>query len=135
LLPSPIVTIVLSHHPIHLVSQIFISKICRLLYSPFNVNHLDLWYFLTYPFKFWIEKKQHYLSKHFRLQYTIIFLENLPIIKKNKKKSPQDGRQMVKMKFNSCKIIPHYCNNIFALHMQTFTISILFLNTFNIAIH
>jgi hypothetical protein len=52
---------------------------------------------------------------------------------KKKKNSPQDGRQMVEVKFNSYKIIPHYYNNKFALHMHT--ISALILNTFNTAIH
>jgi len=42
---------------------------------------------------------------------------------------------MVEVKFNSYKIIPHYYNNKFALHMHTSTISVVILNTFNIAIH
>jgi hypothetical protein len=42
---------------------------------------------------------------------------------------------MVKMKFNLCIIIPHYCNNKFALHMHTSTISTLIFNTFNTTIH
>ncbi len=42
---------------------------------------------------------------------------------------------VIEMKFNSCKIIPHYYNNRFALHMHTSTISTLILNTFNTAIH
>ncbi len=45
------------------------------------------------------------------------------------------SRWLVKVKFNSCKIIPHYYNNIFAPHMHTFTIYALFLNTLNTAIH
>jgi hypothetical protein len=42
---------------------------------------------------------------------------------------------MVEVKFNSYKIIPHYYKNRFALHMHTFTISALIINTFNTAIH
>jgi len=42
---------------------------------------------------------------------------------------------MVKMKFNSYRIIAHYCNNKFALHMHTSTIYALILNTLNIVIH
>jgi hypothetical protein len=34
---------------------------------------------------------------------------------------------MVEMKFNSYKIIPHYCNNRFAFHMHTFNIYALIL--------
>jgi len=41
----------------------------------------------------------------------------------------------VKVKFNSYKTIPHYCNNKFALHMHTFSIYALILNTLNITIH
>jgi hypothetical protein len=37
--------------------------------------------------------------------------------------------------FNSYIIIPCYCNNIFALHIDSFTIYALILNTFNFAIH
>jgi len=42
---------------------------------------------------------------------------------------------MVEVKFNYCKIIPHYYNNKFTLHMHTFNIYALILNTINIAIH
>jgi len=42
---------------------------------------------------------------------------------------------MVEVKFNSYRIIPHYYNNKFPLHMHTFIIFALFLNTLNIAIH
>ncbi len=42
---------------------------------------------------------------------------------------------MVEVKFNCCIIIPHYCNNKFALHMHTFTIFALILTTLNYAIH
>jgi hypothetical protein len=42
---------------------------------------------------------------------------------------------LVEVKFNLCRIIPHYYNNKFALHMHTFNNSVLFLNTLNIAIH
>jgi len=42
---------------------------------------------------------------------------------------------MVEMKFNSYRIIPHYYNNKFALHMHTSINSALIFNTFNIAIH
>jgi hypothetical protein len=42
---------------------------------------------------------------------------------------------LIEMRFNLCIIIPHYSNNIFALHMHTFIISTLILNTFNTAIH
>jgi hypothetical protein len=56
---------------------------------------------------------------------TTKIIENLfdSIQKKQKKNSLQDGCQMIKMKFNSCKIIPHYCSNIFALqyaHIHNF---------------
>jgi len=37
--------------------------------------------------------------------------------------------------FNSYIIIPRYYNNIFALHINSFTISALIFNTFNFAIH
>jgi hypothetical protein len=57
------------------------------------------------------------------------------IIEKIEKHSPQHGSQMVKMKFNSYRIIPFYCNNIFALHMHTSTIFASILNTFNMTIH
>jgi hypothetical protein len=66
---------------------------------------------------------------------TTKIVKNLIIIVKKQKKSPQDGCQMVEMKFNSYKIIPHYYNNIFALHMHTSTIFALIFNTLNIAIH
>jgi hypothetical protein len=33
--------------------------------------------------------------------------------------------------FNAYKIIPHYCNNVFALQMYTFTIFALIFNTLN----
>jgi len=85
-----------------------------------------------------LKKKKHYSNEHFHLHYITKFVENLPITKEKTEKkqiSPQDGRQMVEMKFDSCKIIPHYYNNIFVLHMHTFTNSVFFLNTFNIAIH
>jgi hypothetical protein len=42
---------------------------------------------------------------------------------------------MVEVKFNSCKIIPRYYNNKFAIHMHTSTISTLIFNAFNTAIH
>jgi hypothetical protein len=47
----------------------------------------------------------------------------------------QDGRQMVEVKFNSCIIIPHYCNKRFALHMHTSIIYALIFSTFNTTIH
>jgi len=42
---------------------------------------------------------------------------------------------LVAMKFNSCRIIPHYCNNKFAFHMHKFIIFALFSNTPNNTIH
>ncbi len=42
---------------------------------------------------------------------------------------------MVEVKLNSCRIISHYCKNIFALHIHTSIISTLMFNTFNIIIH
>jgi hypothetical protein len=42
---------------------------------------------------------------------------------------------MVEVKFNSWKIIPHYYNNKFALHMHTFIIFALIIKTLNIVIH
>jgi len=37
--------------------------------------------------------------------------------------------------FNSYIIIPHYCNNIFAIQMHQFTIFTLIFNTLNFVIH
>ncbi len=45
----------------------------------------------------------------------------------------KDG-PLVEVRFNFCIIIPHDCNNKFALHMHTSIIFALILNTFNIAI-
>jgi hypothetical protein len=50
-------------------------------------------------------------------------------------KKPTLLTRLLVVKFNSYRIIPHYYNNRFALHMHTFSISALILNTFNIAIH
>jgi len=77
------------------------------------------------------------LFEHFHLQYTTKFVKNLPIIKRKnrKKKSAQDGRQMVEVKFKFLHNILHYYNNIFAFRMHMFTISILSFNKLNTTIH
>jgi hypothetical protein len=51
------------------------------------------------------------------------------------KKGGKKTSMLVDVKFNSCKIIPHYCKNRFALHMHTSTISSLIFNTLNPTIH
>jgi hypothetical protein len=47
---------------------IFVFKVCCSFCSPYDINHLNLWYFLPYPFKLWI-RKQNYLFEPFHLQY------------------------------------------------------------------
>jgi hypothetical protein len=57
--------------------------------------------------------------------------------KKNKRKSisPQDGHQMVYMKFKFLQNISHYCNNIFSFHMPMFIIFVLSFNKPNTTVH
>jgi hypothetical protein len=117
-------------------SQFFIFKVCRSLYSPYIVNDIDLWYFLIDPIKFWIEQKTTlFIWTHASTIYNF-FVENLLITKRRNQKiiSPQDGRQMVKVKF-TLQSISHYCNNKFAFHRHMFTIFVLSFNKLQITIH
>jgi hypothetical protein len=51
------------------------------------------------------------------------------------KKVDHERSGLVDVKFNSYKIIPHYYNNRFALHMHTSIIYALIINTINTTIH
>jgi hypothetical protein len=64
-------------------------------------------------------------------------LKKFPLLKEiiGEKKSPQDGCQMVEVKFKCPQNISHYYNNIFTFHMPMFTIYVLTLNKLNITIH
>ncbi len=63
--------------------------------------------------------------------------KTFPLLKERieKKISPQDGCQMVKMKLKFLQNISHYCNNIFSIHMHMFIIHVLSFNKLDITIH